>query len=300
MPEKIEKPDYEEYQIKRSAGFVPSEAGIYTKLQDFGPRALKVLEDAGYFKLDRSKMTQEQIVRSIGLDSWNELAEIARAKNLEIWDMAYDLFAVPGLEEGVATTAADLKLIGSAVPETLARQWYEERGFQFVTKMTNTDITKLKGYVWSHRAQNERDFAKWFFKQSAVCGGPLVKDSEGKALQPWRVRLIKRTEIHTAETGGSFLFAKDAGAVGGFWRNAHDDRVRDAHKIDGEWRPIGEPYSCGEIYPSRPNCRCHIEYTFSNPYGSRGTASKVSYGSNQFTVLGSKKAEAAKAAYAAS
>jgi hypothetical protein len=293
------KPDYEEYQVKRAAGLVPTEKGIYTALQEFGPEALRVLKKAGYFELDRSKMTQEQIIRSIGLDSWNELARIAARKNLEIWDMAYDLFATPGLKDGIATTAADLGIVaGSPLPEKLARQWYEQRGFQFVTKMTNTDIVKLKGYVWSHRAQNERDFAKWFLKQSYVCGGPLVKDDKGKALTPYRVMRIKRTEIHTAETGGSFIFARDAGAAGGYWRNAHDDRVRDAHKIDGQWRPIGEPYSCGDIYPNRPNCRCHVEYTFSNPYGGKGTASKVSYSSNQFTVLGSKKAEAAKAAYA--
>jgi uncharacterized protein with gpF-like domain len=51
------------------------------------------------------------------------------------------------------------------------------------------------------------------------------------------------------------------------WRNEGDERVRDSHKIDGERRSGGEPFSCGARYPRDPeappeeaiNCRCWLE-----------------------------------------
>jgi HK97 family phage portal protein len=77
---------------------------------------------------------------------------------------------------------------------------------------------------------------------------------------------IARTETGTGAQAGLFDGSRESGVDGGEWLSAGDEEVRTdpPHNIDGERRPIGEPFSNGLIRPHDPagsaknviNCRC--------------------------------------------
>lgn len=77
--------------------------------------------------------------------------------------------------------------------------------------------------------------------------------------------VMAKTEVNTAANLGMELAAEEHGAETKTWITRRDERVREAHiAIDGQKRPINDPYSNGLQYPGDPagiaseviNCRC--------------------------------------------
>ena len=79
-----------------------------------------------------------------------------------------------------------------------------------------------------------------------------------------RARTIARTEVGNAYQAGRVEGMTQAGIERHEWLSSGDEDVRETHAIDGEVRPLGEPFSNGLSYPNDPggpadeviNCRC--------------------------------------------
>ena len=96
-----------------------------------------------------------------------------------------------------------------------------------------------------------------------------IKQRYSKAEAATRALTIARTEALTAQSVGQAAAMKDLERATGekvkkMWINAGDDRVRDAHEIEGEIKYMDERFSNGLLYPREPgqpaettiNCRC--------------------------------------------
>lgn len=82
-----------------------------------------------------------------------------------------------------------------------------------------------------------------------------------------RAATIARTETGVAMTAGTFQGYKDAGVKEKVWTAVMDANTRDTHmSLDGEKKPIDQPFSNGLMHPRDPNgrasevinCRCVI------------------------------------------
>lgn len=81
-----------------------------------------------------------------------------------------------------------------------------------------------------------------------------------------RSMAIARTETGQAFAAGRKAGMEQAGIERHQWLTARDTRVRDSHRIDGQVREIGQPFSNGLLHPldsSAPadelvNCRCAV------------------------------------------
>lgn len=75
---------------------------------------------------------------------------------------------------------------------------------------------------------------------------------------------IAQQESAEIVNGGRFETMQAEGVDRHVWSDAGDDKVRDSHRIDGEVREIGKPFSNGLLYPNDPRaparevvrCRC--------------------------------------------
>lgn len=96
-----------------------------------------------------------------------------------------------------------------------------------------------------------------------------IKERYSKTEAATRALTIARTEALTAQSVGQAAAMKDLERATGekvkkMWINAGDDRVRDAHEIEGEIKDMDERFSNGLLYPREPgqppettiNCRC--------------------------------------------
>jgi hypothetical protein len=226
-------------------------------LRAFGPRVTRLLQTAGYFDLTETA-TRDQVEAVLDTRFWKSFSEIAKAKNAEIWPEVWDLVGEDALLGAAQIAAEQLSVtlpeqIGSIARGDMlpwARRYYESRGLQFVKQLSQTDKQRLKGYVWSHIGENERDFVQFMRDEAYIC-------SEG------RLRVIKRTEAHTASTGGMFNFGRQAGAKWKTWLTASDARVRPSHRIlYGVTVAIDAPFPNGRMFPDEVNCRCHLAFSF--------------------------------------
>jgi len=79
-----------------------------------------------------------------------------------------------------------------------------------------------------------------------------------------RAQYIARTELGGVINESRNEAFKEVGIQKHEWLSAHDARVRETHRIDGQIRTIGERFSNGLLYPNDPsgppeeiiNCRC--------------------------------------------
>lgn len=83
----------------------------------------------------------------------------------------------------------------------------------------------------------------------------------------WRAERIARTEVLGGFNQASYEVSKeDDLIVGHYWQATPDDRTRHSHEeLDNEYRPLGERFSNGLLFPGDPsalkpaesiNCRC--------------------------------------------
>jgi len=87
---------------------------------------------------------------------------------------------------------------------------------------------------------------------------------------PYKAMRVARTEVGAAAGFGQREAALQSGVVKTHrFLSSRDDRVRDSHiALDGEEKPIDEPYSNGQMFPGDPsvdpsdfvNCRCVETY----------------------------------------
>jgi HK97 family phage portal protein len=108
-------------------------------------------------------------------------------------------------------------------------------------------------------------------KDGDTIGRMIDRLSELPAFGPDRAALVARTETTRAWNGAqratASRFQADSGrVVMKTWLSSQDGRVREEHQaLDGEQRPIDEPFSNGLQAPGEPNCRCTLTYAVARP-----------------------------------
>lgn len=232
----------------------PDEKKIHRGLQEFADVIVDDLKAEGYFEMGDVSELQE-----IPASFWSGITKASWDKNESIWPSVARVYSSPALDIGVRRAAADLGTSSLLWHSDTTRQYFEQRGLQFVKDLTTTDRIKLKAMLFSHFGDREEKFAKFVKENSYLCDGNFA-----------RLKLIKRTETHTATEGGAFLTAYNAGAQYKEWHTAGDNRVRERHRqLEGNIRHITQPFDNGLLVPGEPNCRCFIVYSFDRPEGAQ-------------------------------
>jgi len=231
-------------------------------LKDFIPVVVDDLDDEDYFDLEESdKKSRSRLWKILGLGIGGALSkklfDKAMVKNREVLPIINENVMIPGVIKGASRTAMeyDLPLDTSRI-DVLTRQYYEEHSLEFVRSLSETDVRRLRGYVWMERDKTPGEFA-------AAMKDRYVFDGSGS-----RLETIFRTETHRAVQGGASGLANESGAT---WKRRIGRYVdiwpRPTHQedIDLGWIPIDEAYpNTGEMFSgeSEINCYCHDEYSF--------------------------------------
>ena len=226
--------------------------------QDFSYTVTDDLDEEGYFELeDGDKKNRSTLYKVLGLGFGGLLAqklyEQAMEKNREVLPIIQDEVMQPALRTVVSDymgTPLDADRL-----ELLTRQYYEEHSLKFVKSLSETDVRRLRGYVWMGRDKAPSEFTGWLQQR-------YVFDASGG-----RLETIDRTETHRAENGGNYILNGDNAN----WKRRIGRYVapwpRDTHQedIDLGWIPYDEAYpNTGEMFSgeSEINCYCKDEYGF--------------------------------------
>jgi hypothetical protein len=238
-------------------------------LADFYDEVEDELDDAGYFELsDDDKKSIRALLGALGFGVGGALTtgilKKAMLKNREVWPIVWEEAVYPSLARGASEAASAYDLIkpeiGTALDlsdaDRFMRQYYEQHSLKFVRSLSQTDVRRLRGYVWMERDKTPEEFAQ-------AMKDRYVFDASNK-----RLEVIFRTEVHRAEEGGTHGFVGENGAR---WKRRIGRYVgvwpRETHRADIAvgWIPYGEVYPVtGEMFSgeSEINCYCHDEYGF--------------------------------------
>ena len=227
---------------------------IHIILASFAPAAISLLEKAGFFR-----------GRALTPAFWARFKALSLQKNTEVWQIVSDLYSRPGLEEGQAMVAGQLRIEKTAITEATpwVKAYFKKREKEFIRLTTRTDMTRFRPLVDAEAKAifdavvknpglHEKVFAQKL-KNSYIADGDQA-----------RLRNIKRTESHNAASGGGWGFAQASGAKTHTRHEVGDKRTRPSHRVMmGETKPIDEPYSNGEMYPGEKDINCRGWETFS-------------------------------------
>ncbi len=223
-------------------------------LKDFIPVVVDDLDEEGYFDLEESdKKSRSRLWKILGLGIGGALSkklfDHAMKKNLEVLPFVQNDIIRPAIFNIVGTPLDESRI------SLLVHQYYDEHSMKFVKDLSETDVRRIRGYVWMERDKTPGEFA-------AAMKDRYVFDGSGS-----RLETIFRTETHRAENGGAFMLNGDNAN----WKRRIGRYVapwpRETHLADIEegWIPIDEAYpNTGEMFSgeSEINCYCHDEYGF--------------------------------------
>ena len=225
-------------------------------LKGWAGTATKALIMAGYF----DAAPELRAGFNLDLINWEALAKASQKKNARVWGTFWSRWGEKTFERGGQRSAhalgASMKLKDK---RQLADEYFGERGLQHVKQLSKVDIDSLREAIRRDIYLNEKQFAK--------------KYADSYPCSPARLRRIKRTEAHNALEYGGYNYARVAGAGWKCQVTVGDRRVRSSHisaAAEG-WIPIDQPFSStGRLIADEVNCRCHLTYRFTSPYGQRG------------------------------
>ena len=239
-------------------------ATFHKTMQDFAPDVQRELKKAGYFDLsDEQKATLATFIASIGLGIYGRLTkilkQIAEMKNEEVFPIVWRTSMYPGLYRGAYEIAEKYglrtPLMGSPLDvthsEQFMRQYYEQHSLEFVKSLTETDIKRMRGYIWMDRNLPEEEFV-------ASLKTKYVFDGDGA-----RFKLIHRVETNRAEQAGQLMYSEQEGMKYKTWHTMQDSRVREEHAAQDDMQiGIDEVFPNGERFPGEQSigCRCWLTY----------------------------------------
>lgn len=212
-------------------------------LPEFTPEELEMLEK------DRPDLLAFLQDKSL----WQEWDKVIVPANNMLWDYFEESIGIPAFMSGAADSSEQWKKFEGAwkPPEgyeswtggtKYADAWFKTRGAEFVKQISDTDREKLKGLLIKHWGVGEREFAK------------KIKDEY--LFSPARAKAIYRTETHMTHEAGGFSFALDSGAETKMWLGNQPGACKICRGLNGEIRPIGEPFSNGSMVAhDHPGCR---------------------------------------------
>lgn len=243
------------------------EKEIHKLLAKFGVSILALLDSIDFFEIE-GPYNPVEVYASIPPSIKKEYLQESKAKNIEVYSIVGQVFALYGIYTGInqirSSYPARIKQLESkkdAPVKALSAKEYQtqfinEHGGEFITNMSKTDQKKLTQFLWQNAGRNERPLARSILKTQPQLAY-LVDNKE------WRLRMIKRTEINRAKNYGSLMYAIDCDFETKRWNTAGDRRVRPSHRANaGITIPIKDTFPNGENYPGEIsiNCRCNLAY----------------------------------------
>ena len=232
----------------------PEEKAVLKLLQDWSPDVTTLLKQAGYFSPAMSEVAKEEIAAKIGFGKggrlYNKIKAASAEKNWEIAKIVINEESLIELKQGARQVAKELGIPFSEYDwNPVAQKYFKEEGLKLVKTLTATDLKRLKGQIQTHFGLNEKTFAR--------------KYGESYSCAPYRMRTIFRTEKFRAINAGEYLEAKEVGALTKTWQHSQGPNPRKQHlAMTGETVGIDELFSDGEQYPQMVNCRCRVDYSF--------------------------------------
>lgn len=140
------------------------------------------------------------------------------------------------------------------VPEL--REWLRTKNIEFASQVTNTTKERLRRQLLEGLRQGET------YPELAARVRTVFNGRKANALA------VARTETVGAANKGRMAAYEDAGVEEHEWVTQRDGEVRASHQsLDGQVRPIGEPFSNGLEFPGDTahgepadfvNCRCDV------------------------------------------
>jgi hypothetical protein len=236
---------------------------IHKIMQDFADPVTDELDEAGYFDLtEDQKKDIVALLMAIGLGTrgklTKKLSNLAIAKNSKIWPDVWESIELPGLQKGSLRAAIKYNLPKPAIMsksimdvEPFVKDYYETHSLEFVTSLSETDIKRLRSYVWLNRDVTQEEFVDSLRNK-------YIFDGAGK-----RFAMIRRVELNRAEQGGEFGYVKQEGLKYKTWNTMKDNVVRPEHaEQEGLQIEIDEVFPDGEEWPGQYsiNCRCWLTY----------------------------------------
>ena len=238
-----------------AAEYAEITADILLALKKWGRTATTILKLAGYFDIEPELRAGFDLSKT----DWDTLARASERKNKTIWGLVWKGWGKKTFERGGGRAASGL---GASMKlkdkRQLADEYFHGRGLQHVKQLSKVDIDSLREAIRQNIYLNEKQFAK--------------KYADSYPCSKARLRRIKRTEAHNALEYGGYNYARNLGA--GWKHQVHvgDRRVRESHiaaAAEG-WIPIDQPFaSTGRLVADEVNCRCHLIYRYTSPYGRR-------------------------------
>lgn len=185
--------------------------------------------------------------------------------DLEEWNKRLVSRARPVM--GAAVEAAARKLLrdtGSAYDKfaQAALESYKAQALVILAKVNDTTRERLKD---SHKLLMDGVAAGKHPDEIAREMAAAIRETFNATES--RRRVIARTEIGRAMSGGRFVQMREMGITRHQWLSSRDDVVRDSHAaLDGDVVEMGEDFANGLEYPMDPsgppeetiNCRCDV------------------------------------------
>jgi hypothetical protein len=236
---------------------------ILELFQNWSPTVVRALKKAGYWDQSWVDIEPQLIPGKIGLERggqlYRQLVKASLEKNAEV---AAQTEAWIGWKSFEAGAKVSMNQLGIGIPRglsashdfnELAQNYFDKHGLELQKTLMGTDISTLQQRIQYHFNESPDVFAKRY-TDSYPCS---------KA----RIELIKRSEYHTCTQGGSYEYAKDAGAEYKQWHCTHIDKWprADHAQNEGQVVRIDEVFNNGQDLPCDPNCRCYITYHFDKP-----------------------------------
>lgn len=178
-------------------------------------------------------------------------------KNKDLWKMLWDKVGARAWANGYIKAHLKFNLPGERptlkdikelrYPD--AKKYFDKHGLEFVTQMTETDRNQLHSDLVEGWGLGPKAFAR--------------KYKQNYSFSPTRLTNIYRTEVHLGQTHAQMEGAVKAGMLYKTWYAMGDEaRCPICGKLNGEKKPINQPYSNGEMVAhAHPRCRCVDLYT---------------------------------------
>jgi hypothetical protein len=196
----------------------------------------------------------------------DELKDTFAKKNLALWLSIFSGLVLPAFMKGITGDVeippdvpkqAPLPIPTPKVVTDYAKQYFQERGLDLVTTLTETDCNRLKGQMLDNWGKGEDFFKKSF--------------QEDYANTKARLEVIYRTEYIDAQNYGIKARSLDAGFTQKTWNSALDERTCPVcgDQLHGVSLPMDEPFTYVVTHkdgsqeefevdrpPAHPTCRC--------------------------------------------
>ena len=186
-------------------------------------------------------------------EMWKTLQEkVIEPKRRSLWQYFVLSVGAVSWSSGVARTSKQLKLKDfsgkwQAGPD-YARRYFDERGGQLIKDVTETDRKRIRALLIEHWGKGEVAFAR-------EVANDVLLDSK-------RAKLIFRSEMHLTHEAGAYSMGHFNGAKFRVYISNGLNACPKCRAMNGEVRPIDQPFSDGSYFPHKhPMCECS-QYMF--------------------------------------